>query len=60
MSRPNHLGTFVSDMRQARRIIVFRSGPEKAAAHRRFRRTTRQLLRRGEEPATRIALGWYA
>lgn len=60
--RPNSLGTFLSDMKDARRLF---SGPgrwsaaEKAAAHRRFRRVGKQMLRTGAEPPLRINTGYY-
>lgn len=61
MSTRNYLGTFVSDMKSAGRIIAFRErARDKALAHRKFRRLGRQLLRRGLEPPKRMSFGYYA
>jgi hypothetical protein len=58
--RPNYLGTFLSDMKEARRYSCdWRSAPDKAAAHRKFRRLARQLLLHRQEPPTRLGMGWY-
>lgn len=64
MSRPNHLSTFRSDLREARRLGGGDQGrrwsaQEKALNHRYFRRISRQALRDHREPPIQLWTGWY-
>jgi hypothetical protein len=63
MSRRNYMGTFLSDMKDARRAYGltdarYRMADNKAASHRAFRRTSKQLLRCGQPPE-KVSMGWY-
>jgi len=62
--RPNYLGTFPCDLKEARRLLGgepsgWPTAREKAVLHRKFRRLEHQLLRRGVEPPTRMSHEWY-